>query len=136
MCIYICLVDLPQCFFICGLGFVVGLGFEVCTLSSFGQYFCVAFARWDGIVEVDFLNFRAAPPNAPALQQYFSHPRLIIYFLPAPSMELKIGDCKRWERLLTATHLDESNRVANQQQVLDCTVPLASLCKNAGPKPF
>jgi hypothetical protein len=40
--------------------------------------------------------------------------------------------------LLTATHPDQSNCLANQQQVLGFTVPFASLsipCKNAEPKP-
>ncbi len=75
-----------------------------------------------GIVVVDFLNFRAKySTHVPALQQqYFSHPRLVIYFFPAPSIELKLGIAKGG-RLLTATHLDESNHVANQQQVLDRT---------------
>jgi hypothetical protein len=35
--------------------------------------------------------------------------------------------------------MEESNYLANQQQVLGFAVPIASLsmlCKNAGPKPF
>jgi hypothetical protein len=43
------------------------------------------------------------------------------------------------ERLLIATHLDQSNNLANQQQVLGFAMPFASLrilSKNAGPKPF
>jgi hypothetical protein len=40
-------------------------------------------------------------------------------------------------RLLIATHLEQSNHLANQQQVLGFAVPFASLspmCKNAGSK--
>jgi hypothetical protein len=43
------------------------------------------------------------------------------------------------KRILTATHLDQSNHLANQQQVLGFALPFASLsimCKNAGPKLF
>jgi hypothetical protein len=43
------------------------------------------------------------------------------------------------ERQLLATHLDQSNNLANQQQVLGFAVPFSSLnilSKNAGPKPF
>jgi len=42
-------------------------------------------------------------------------------------------------RLLIATHLDQSNYLANQQQVLCFAVPFTSLCilcTNAGSKPF
>jgi len=42
-------------------------------------------------------------------------------------------------RLLTATHLDQSNHQANQQQMLGFAMSFASLsilCKNARPKPF
>ncbi len=42
-------------------------------------------------------------------------------------------------RLVIATHMDQSNHLANQQQVLGFAVPFASLgilCKNAGLKPF
>jgi len=38
-----------------------------------------------------------------------------------------------------ATHLDQSNYLANQQQVLGFAVPftsLSKLCQIAGPKPF
>ncbi len=49
-------------------------------------------------------------------------------------MGLQIGG-----RLLIATHLDQSNYLANQQQVLCFAVPFTSLyilCTNAGSKPF
>jgi hypothetical protein len=42
-------------------------------------------------------------------------------------------------RLILATLLDQSNHLANQQQVLGFAVPVATLgnlTKNAGPKPF
>jgi hypothetical protein len=38
-------------------------------------------------------------------------------------------------RILTATHLDQSNHLANQQQVLGFA-SLSIVCKNAGPKLF
>jgi hypothetical protein len=40
-------------------------------------------------------------------------------------------------RLQIATHLDQANYLANQQQLLDFAAPFTSLskqCKNAGPK--
>jgi len=43
------------------------------------------------------------------------------------------------KRILVATHLDQSNRVTNEQQVLGFVVHFASLSilyKNVGPKPF
>jgi hypothetical protein len=42
-------------------------------------------------------------------------------------------------RLLTATHLDQSNYLTNQHEMLCLAVPFTSLsrlCTNAGPKPF
>jgi hypothetical protein len=43
------------------------------------------------------------------------------------------------QRLLIATHLDQSNHLANQQQLLHFAMPFSSinkLCKNAGLKSF
>jgi hypothetical protein len=43
------------------------------------------------------------------------------------------------ERILVATHLDQSNHIANEQQMLGFVVHFASLSilyKNVGPKPF
>jgi hypothetical protein len=60
------------------------------------------------------------------LQIYFSHPSLVIYFFPTqprkPSLGLQIGG-----RLLIAAQLDQSNNLANQQQVLDFAMPFTSL---------
>jgi hypothetical protein len=58
---------------------------------------------------------------------------------PNPTHKTEIGTAKGG-RLLLATHLDQSNHLANQQQVLGFALPFASLsillCKNAGPNPF
>jgi hypothetical protein len=60
------------------------------------------------------------------LQKYFSHPSLVIYFFPTqprkPNLGLQIGG-----RLLIAAHLDQSNNLADQQQVLDFAMPFTSL---------
>jgi hypothetical protein len=72
-----------------------------------------------------------------ALQQYFSHPRYSSYF-PIVTHTSETGTAKG-SRLLIATHLNQSNHLANLQEVLGFAVPFASLstlCKNAEPKPF
>jgi hypothetical protein len=46
-------------------------------------------------------------------------------------LRLQIGG-----RLLIATHLDQSNYIVNQEQVLGSAVPFITLWKNAGPKPI
>jgi hypothetical protein len=71
------------------------------------------------------------------LQKYFSHPSLVIYFFPTTQLKLKLG-LQIGGRLLIATHLYQSNYLANQQQVLGLDEHLTSfskLCKNARPKP-
>jgi hypothetical protein len=60
------------------------------------------------------------------LQKYFSHPSLVTFFFPTPPIKLKLG-LQIGGRLLIATHLDKSNYVANQQQVLDFAVSFTSL---------
>jgi len=70
------------------------------------------------------------------LQKYFSHPSLVVYFFPTPTIKLKLG-LQMGGRLQIATHLDRANYLANEQQLLDFAVPFTSLskqCKNAGPK--
>jgi hypothetical protein len=55
-----------------------------------------------------------------------------------PTQKTKTGTENRWRQLI-ATHLDHSNYLANQQQVLGFVVPFTSLsilCKNARPKPL
>jgi hypothetical protein len=67
-----------------------------------------------------------------ALQQYFSYPRLIIYFFPTSLIELKPA---KGGKVIIATHMDQSNHRANQQRVLGFVVPFASLrhpVKNSG----
>jgi hypothetical protein len=52
------------------------------------------------------------------LQKYFSHPRLVLYFLfPIPHIKLKLVP-QTGGRLVIATQLDQSNYLASQQQVL------------------
>ncbi len=61
----------------------------------------------------------------------------LIFFSTLP-IKLKLG-LQKMGILLIANHLDQSNHLANQQQVLGFAVPFASLrilCKSAGPKPF
>ncbi len=48
------------------------------------------------------------------LQKYFSHPSLVIYLFPTPSIKLKLGLQKGW-RLLIAKHMDQSLWFANQK---------------------
>ncbi len=48
------------------------------------------------------------------LQNYFSHPSLVIYFLATPSIKLKLGQ-RKGERLLIANHLDQSLWCANHE---------------------
>jgi hypothetical protein len=73
-----------------------------------------------------------------SLQKYFSHASLVLYFFPAPPIKLKLG-LQIGGRLLIATHLDQSNYLANQQQVLGFAMPfttLSTVCKIDGPKSF
>ncbi len=68
------------------------------------------------------------------LEKYLLHPRLVIYFSPTPLIKLKLG-LQTGGRLLIATPLDQSNYLANQQQVLVSAVPfprISTLWKNAG----
>ncbi len=73
-----------------------------------------------------------------SLQKYFSHASLVLYFFPTPPIKLKLG-LQIGGRLLIATHLDQSNYLANQQQVLGFAMPFTTRSteyKIAGPKPF
>jgi hypothetical protein len=47
-----------------------------------------------------------------AMQKYFSHPCLVIYFFPTPPIKLKLG-LQIGGRLLIATHQDQSNYLAD-----------------------
>jgi len=61
------------------------------------------------------------------LQKCFSHPRLVIYlFFPTPLIKLKLG-LQTGASPLIAEHLDQSNCLPDQQQVLGSAVPLTSL---------
>ncbi len=58
------------------------------------------------------MNMRAYPAKYVTLQQYFSHPSLVIYFFPTPPIKLKLG-LQIGVKLLITTHLDQSNYLAN-----------------------
>ncbi len=71
-----------------------------------------------------------------SFKNIFSHPSLVIYFFPTSPIKLKLGLQIRG-RLLIPTHVDQSNYLTNQQQVLGFAVPrtsLSKLCQNARPK--
>jgi hypothetical protein len=62
-----------------------------------------------------------------ALHQYVSHARLVVLLFLNLSHNIETGTAKAG-KLLIATHdLDQSNNLANQQQVLDLAVPYADL---------
>jgi hypothetical protein len=61
------------------------------------------------------------------LQKKFSHSSLVIYFFLTLPIKLKLG-LQIGGRLLTATHLNQSNYLANQEQVLGLAAPFTSLC--------
>ncbi len=69
----------------------------------------------------------------------FSHPSFS-YFSIFQTLSIRLKQALQIVgRLVIATHLDQSNYLGNQQQVLGLAVPLICLsqpCKNAGPKPF
>jgi hypothetical protein len=66
------------------------------------------------------------------LQKYFSHPSLVICFYPTPTHKTKTGTAKRRETTnKEGTHLDQSNYLANQQQVLGLAVPSPALANSA-----
>ncbi len=48
------------------------------------------------------------------MKNYFSHPSFSFFF-PTPPTKLKLG-LQKGRRLLIATHLDQSNYLANQKQ--------------------
>jgi hypothetical protein len=60
------------------------------------------------------------------LHKYFSHPSLVIYSFPTPPRKPNLG-LQIGGRLLIAAHLEQSNNLANQQQVLDFAMPFTSL---------
>jgi hypothetical protein len=65
-----------------------------------------------------------------ALQQYFSHRRLVIYNFTTSSIKLKLG-LQKGERLLIATHMDRSNHLAkiyNRCYALQCLLPTSPSC--------
>ncbi len=72
------------------------------------------------------------------MQKYFSHPSSIIYFFLTPPIKIKLG-LQIGRRLLIDTRLDQSNTLANRQQVLGFAAPftsLSKLCKMQGQNHF
>jgi hypothetical protein len=57
------------------------------------------------------IYFFPTPPIK--LQKYFANPSLVIYFFPTPPIKLKLV-LQVGERLLIATHLDQSNYLSCQ----------------------
>jgi hypothetical protein len=57
------------------------------------------------------IYFFPTPPIK--LQKYFANPSLVIYFFPTPPIKLKLV-LQVGERLLIATHLDQSNYLSRQ----------------------
>jgi hypothetical protein len=75
---------------------------------------------------------RAAAPMA--LQEHFSQSKISYLLFPNLTHKTEIGT-RKGGRLPIATHLHQSNHLANQQQVLGFAMPFASLnilCKNTG----
>jgi hypothetical protein len=87
------------------------------------------------------LTYTAIPRGAQhvTVHKYFSHTSLVFSFsFSTPPIKLKLVLVIN-ARLLITTHLDQSNYLANQQQMLGFVVPFTSLsilCKNAEPRPF
>ncbi len=75
-----------------------------------------------------------------ALQEYLSHPRLVIYFFPNLTHQNETWRLqKAKDRIVLATHVEQSKYLANQQQVLGVFLPFASLfilCKMFGGNHF
>jgi hypothetical protein len=68
------------------------------------------------------------------LQKYFSHPSLAIYFFPNHTHKTKARTPNKWETTkVIATHLDQSNYVANYPHVLAFDVPCTT-ASSAGTK--
>jgi hypothetical protein len=63
------------------------------------------------------------------LHKYFSHPSSVFVFFPTPAIKLKLKlGLQIGGRLLMATHVDGSNYLVNEQQVLGFVVlPFTSL---------
>jgi hypothetical protein len=73
---------------------------------------------------------RAAAPIA--LQEHFSQSKISYLLFPNLTHKTEIGT-RKGGRLLIATHLHQSNHLANQQQVLGfARISLNILCKNTG----
>jgi hypothetical protein len=80
------------------------------------KYFCIRFFRLEYVHYCDFLLI---PKNIfsyaqyVTVQEYFSHPSSVFYFLPTPPIKLRL---QLSGRLLIANHLDQSLWLANQKQ--------------------
>jgi hypothetical protein len=58
---------------------------------------------------------------------YFSHPSLVVCFCFHLTHKTKNSDLQKGERLVIATHLNQSNCLTNQEQVLGFAMPFTSL---------
>jgi hypothetical protein len=65
-----------------------------------------------------------------SLQKYFSHPNVVIYVFVMSPLKVKLG-LQIGQKQLIATHLDQSNYLANQQHVLGFVLPSPPLASNA-----
>jgi hypothetical protein len=90
-----------------------------------------------GLVATLLKSIYKGAPNV-TLQKEISHPSLVIYYSPTPPIKLRLGLLMSG-RLLIATHLDQSNYLANQLQALGFAVSITSLsirCKILGQNHF
>jgi hypothetical protein len=102
------------------------------------QGFASMCFQLDGIFIQELLTSKSISSCAQyvTLQKYFSYPSLAMYFFQTPPIKLvlQIG-----RRLLKATHLNQSNYLTNQQQVIGFVVLFTNLLnilrEIAGPKP-
>ncbi len=64
------------------------------------------------------------------MQKCFSHPSLIVYVFLTPPIKIKLG-LQIGGRLLIETHLDQSNTLANKQQVCQALLCLSPASANS-----
>jgi hypothetical protein len=101
--------------------FVVRLGF--CSGSELPNMHLIRQGNWSKkmlrtTLPSIFFKFiiRLSGAQYVTMQKCFSHPSLIIYFFLTPPIKIKLG-VQIGGRLLIETHLDQSNTLANKQQV-------------------
>jgi hypothetical protein len=80
------------------------------------KYFCIRFLPLEYVHYCDFLLIRkniSSYAQYVTVQEYFSHPSSVFYFLPTPPIKLRL---QMSGRLLIANHPDQSLWLANQEQ--------------------